>query len=434
VAEEKTETGQAAPEPSERLVAARIKFGPFIRANPASSIEEAKEPGGHIRIEKPWGDSSVAIIIPDEDDALAAALNSVILPERLVAIWHSEEESLEVIWTALRLSKSWRELDARQFDYTFKKTTHKCHFGPSSEKLIEIARHTLPQEQSETNHRNIYEFYNYATMSEEERKSVGIDLPKSFWISDIKWEESSVIVLLQNLNFFLTYYDDLSPTVVILDPVIEPGNSRRRLRYVHGNVPNAFSSKPLNPNLLGFWSAADTGQPVMRFILYYRIIEYAAFYYLDADVKLGLSQLLSTPQLANDIEGAIERVVEIVSMNKLDDIPRFKSIVRKAVDNKLIWREMTANKQYFSRDIKFDGGFTIKSPLHDTETEENFCSRGLDTMCDTLRDIRNALSHGRDLKTGSVLTPTPRNLDKLRPWVHLIGTAAGEVVIYRHIT
>ena len=223
-------------EPSERVVAAKIKFGPFLRANPASSIEEPKEPGGHIRIEKPWGDRSIAIFIPDDDDALAEALNSVILPERLVAIWHADMDSLEVIWTAIRLSRSLKEIDGRAFEYTFKKTTHKCHFGPSSERLVEIARHTLPQESSDTNHRNMNTFYAYATMSEEERRAVGVDLPRSFWISDVKWEESSVTTFLKNLNFFLSYYDDMSPTVVILDP-IESENTRRRLRYIHVGSP-----------------------------------------------------------------------------------------------------------------------------------------------------------------------------------------------------
>lgn len=61
-------------------------------------------------------------------------------------------------------------------------------------------------------------------------------------------------------------------------------------------------------------------------------------------------------------------------------------------------------------------------------------SRGFESITRSLRDIRNALSHGRDQRTSSVIVPSSRNLHYLQPWVNLIAVVAGEVVLYKDAT
>ncbi|MCG9916799.1 MAG: hypothetical protein MH112_10645 [Phenylobacterium sp.] len=245
-------------------------------------------------------------------------------------------------------------------------------------------------------------------------------------------EREKLIDIINHLNFYLSYFDDMCPTVVIHEPAFESGGNLRRTRYISGEFPRTISGSELNSQLLGFWSSTSKEEtPVMRFILYYRIIEYASHHYLDEAVRRSITRILSSPNVRDKLPSVVEEITDIISVKKNDDIPKFKGIVNKCVDKSLVWREIQANRAFFLKETKFDGGFSVKALISDAETEAAFCQKGLDHFCDLLRKIRNALSHGRDQETGGVISPTTKNFDLLRPWVHLIGTAAGEVVLYK---
>lgn len=420
---------------SAAMIDAKARFSEFLERNPKSILEEIEAPDGkkQFRIARPWGDESVAIVLPEDHDALATVLNKLLLPERFAAVWHSDTKRLEVVWTAFRLSASQREIFGRKFQFTFKGKKHDCAFDKSSERLNKVARYTLPQGMSDTNHRNMQSFYHHALGDPQMIEALALEEPKSFWINNVTWNENKVIELAQNINFYLTYYDDSSPSIVIFPPPFQSNSTARRTRYIHGNFPSTVKCNGLNDNLIGFWSAADTGNPLMRFILYYRIIEYASHHYVDEDVKAAIRKLLSNPSIGDKIAEAIESITDIVSVKRNEDIPKFKGLISKCLDPKLLWREAVANRAVFSKETRFEGDFVVKALLHEDEKEAAFCQNGLDRFCDLTRRIRNALSHGRDQETGGVIAATTRNYQLLRPWVHLMGTAAGEVVIYKDI-
>jgi hypothetical protein len=417
-----------------RLDAAQLELSAFFTRNPLSKLEIKSPESGGLQIGLPWGDASISIQVPEDRDDLVEALNACLLPERYSAIYHTDSKKLEVIYTAYELVGSQKDLTGRKFNFLFKGRKHECQFSASSKRLLAIAKNALPQGTTLTTHRNIMSFHHYTNMGVEGRELFSIVEPWSFWISNVTWNEAKVFELISNLNFYLTYYDDMSPTVLIHPPTIPTNASSRRTRYIHGAFPEIVNAQGLNDHLLGFWQAADTGNPTMRFILYYRIIEYAAHHYVDDDIKRDLRKLLLSPHLTSDVPAAIEKITDIMSAKKLEDIPKFRAIVEKCVDPKLIWREAQANKAFFSKETKFNGGFVIKALLSDDEKEAAFGSRGLDHFCTLLRKIRNALSHGRDQETGGVITATPQNFNLLRPWVHLIGTAAGEVVLFKDLS
>src|SRR6476620_9648041 len=94
-------------QPSKALEGARKQFAEFLKENPYSQVIEItrkKDGSKYLVVSQPWGDRSVALYISDEEDdpdrrALADALNSVILPKRLTALYHIDQKVLEVIWT-----------------------------------------------------------------------------------------------------------------------------------------------------------------------------------------------------------------------------------------------------------------------------------------------------------------------------------------------
>lgn len=261
-----------------------------------------------------------------------------------------------------------------------------------------------------------------------------IDQPFSFWISHVEWDDNNTIELLDALNYYLSYYDYRSPVVIIHDPVDETAKSATKTRYLRGAFPKTINAKPLDQNLIAFWSAAGSAAPLLSFILYYRIIEYASSHYIDNAIRSDLSKILSAPDLADDIHSSVDQIISAVGIKTLDEVPRFKAVIRNNVSAKLIWKDVKENIAAFSKETKFDGGFSVKPLCGANEKEQAFCNRGLDQFSDTVRKIRNTLSHGKDQETAGMILPTERNISLLRPWVHLMATAAGEVVLYKDVS
>jgi len=402
----------------------------FFELNPYSTLEAMGEEGA-LEIQCPWGDRSVALEIQDEFDELAAALNGVKLPERFSAIWHEADKRLEVIWTAYKLPKSQHEIFDREFTFKHAGLEHKCQFGPSSETLMTIAFHCKPRMTSDTNHRNMQSFSNYAQLSKEnsEISHDSFDIPRSFWIGNIEWDENKIIDIAQHLNFHLRYFDGLAPSVIV-HPLANEPLILKKTRYIRGDFPEHIESGFLDENMLSFWAFADTENPMLRFLLYYRILEYGAYHFVEDEIRDELKRLVMTPDFRSNVNRSIGTMMNIMGASKLSDAQRLRALARKAVNRELIWRDLEANLDFFCKDTCFDGGFTVRAPIGKNHTKASFSANDLEKVVDRFREIRNALSHGKDQETSGVIRPTPENANLFRPWVHLIATAAGEVVLH----
>jgi hypothetical protein len=403
------------------------KLTGFFAKNPYSTVTELESRAG-FEILKPWGDTSLSIIIIEDFEATAEALNAIKLPERFSAIWHEDVRKIEIVWTAFKLPSSQKEIDGRKFTFSHKGCEHKCEFGKSSERLLALAKVVQPLTISETNHRNM----NSLAAFVEEDGGAGhmLDYPRSFWIDNISWDEAVVVDTINHLNFYMRYYDGLSPTVLI-----HPANNEtvvpKKTRYVSETFPAHVESSVVDENLLSFWSFADTGNPMLRFLLYYRILEYAAVHLIDDSIRCELKKLILTPDLKHDLGRSIEKMVGAMSSSKLSDAQRLRALARASISPKLLWRDLDANKDFFIKDTVFEGGFVIRSPIVKNDSSETFGVSGVERLSDRFRDIRNALSHGKDQEKGGVIRPTNGNGKLLAPWVHLIATAAGEVVLFK---
>lgn len=92
------------------LTALKNQLKSFLDSNPESKI---KKSGERYVVQNPWGDASLELQIPDTEDEraqLSTALNDLILPVELSAIYHVSRKALEVIWTAYRLPNEMDEV------------------------------------------------------------------------------------------------------------------------------------------------------------------------------------------------------------------------------------------------------------------------------------------------------------------------------------
>jgi hypothetical protein len=418
-----TNIPEQAPPPD--LDDAKKRLAAFFDSNPAAELAIHKNA---LVIKKPWGDDSLMIGLPDEAD-LMETLNHVHLPKRFSAIWHRDSKDLEFIWTAFPLSKNWSVIPGRKFVFKYNGQDYQCEFGTSSNRLLTIAKNAVPIAASSTNLRNLNTYAMHAMKGALTDFGPKTD-PRSFWVRGIEWDENQILDFSNHLNFFLSYYDSKSPTIQIhseKDPTVPEPHSR----YVIGKFPDRIEDIKLDDVLLQLWEACRNGDEARRFLYCYRILEYASFSHLDVKARAEIRYILSRPHATSDINNTIELVATAVQKAKQDDIPKFKMFLEEAVPVKLLWREIEANLAAFSAPTHFDGGFVLKALCTPQTTDVTFAQNGISHFADRIREMRNALAHGKDQQTAGVITPSIENFAKIRPWLYAISTAAAEVILFK---
>jgi hypothetical protein len=416
----------------------KAALSPFLADHPFTTIAEIDtESGKRVAVEKPWGDPSLVFVFGEEPQKLIDCLNELILPRRLTAIWHRSSKSLEVIWSAYKPRDQIRDIVGRQFTVRHDSAVYDCHFKRSSDQLLTIAEAFAPVAAPETGFRNLmsYKSYLHYIAHQSASDDTPIDIfgePVSLWISPLDWSEDAVYQLVPLLNFYMTYFDSLSPRIIVHAPdekAITP-----RTRFVTGSFPVEISATGIDNNLLHFWEAAKEGDAARQFVYYYRIIEYASFSYLEGPTRLAVRKLLAAPDAASRVAALVDEIVAVVLSSKnYDDYARLQALIKETCDPKLVWREMKLNFDAFTNEVIFDGGYVVPQTTTSSATEEDFAKVGIDKFCTNVRNIRDALSHGRDQKTTSVIAPTAANFDRLRPWVPVLGTVAAQTMLMTRV-
>ena len=420
----------------------------FLTQNKWSSLSalESKEHGLHfVYVDKPWGDDSLGLYVgtdgkdAPERNALIEALNNVILPQRLSAIYHRDRSSLEIIWTAYQLDSDVADIGDRKFEFAYDGKNFACEFSRTSDRLLAIAQRAIFLKISDSQFRNLNSFQafmedqNEATEVNEAEERIKFGTPLSLYIHGIKWNEEKVLEIIRHLNFYLKFYDGNCPYIVI-HPSQDTDKFKERNRYINGAFPNIIVSRKLNPTWLAFWNAAYDQDDQTRFLLHYRILEYSASYHLQSTQRAEARRILSTPHLLHDIENTIDRFAGLVREDRNNDHSRFTKTFEEIVKPETIWSEILRNPDAFTKPVDLEGGFRIEAIVSKVEDISYFIPKGMESVARTLRAIRNGLAHGGEAQSGRLILPTNRNYKKLVPWGQVIAAAAGEVVLYDHLT
>ena len=417
---------------AEERAAAESKYGPFLEANPGSWLQIVELGGGpRAVIYEPWNDPSIAIIAPkDDDSALAEALNSIFLPPRYTALHHRDLRKMEVIWTAYKLEQGQEQIQDRKFIFELEGVEHECTFARSSDRLLAIAKESMPLQMSSTDFRNLRSFATFANDREEEGLPSHGE-PLSFWISEVDWDDDKILNLVRHLNFYLRYYDSESP-VVQVHPVKPEIEINPKMRYFEGvGFPATISGRSLDPSLLVLWNAAFGTSRPGNFLNFYRIIEYVSYYYSHEKARQQVREIIKKPHALSDLDRTSRDVLFVLRELKYQrEQDAVGDLIKVVVKPALLWKEVSQNTGFFSTATAFDGDLEIEALIGSKETEQSFGSAHVERFASSITKIRNALAHGKDTKTAKTILPTSRNFDLLQPWLHLIATVAGEVVLF----
>lgn len=410
----------------------------FKDLNPTVRFLSLKsETDNRIGVTDIWDDSSIALILPEEDESrkdLLSFLSAAQMDKRLSAVYHTKEKKLEFLWTAFSPDPMSEQIIGRKFNYRYCEKDYKCHFSRSSDGILMIAKNFIEIRPSDTSYRNLTSFRAYAEASIDDNIPEDIfGEPTSFWIENIDLQQEELYKFLDKLNFYITYFDEFSPYVLVHPNTDQENVPFDRRRYRHDKFPDNIVAKDCDPQLLHFWNAAFVADASRKFLYSYRIIEHASYYYVDSMPKQAIRKVLMRPNLLDNIETASLQVIEAVRKSRVDDYHKMEGLLRVTVSTELLWKEISRNLEFFSQPTEFDGEFVIDALVTGKNSERDFLTNGIVSFAGTMRKIRNALSHGKEEKQASVILPTKLNYEKLRPWASLIFLAAGEVILYDQV-
>lgn len=397
----------------------------FLEFNPWSTAQEF---GGSPILERPWGDETLRLLLNRIDDVQVDGLNDLILPPAFSGIYHRSSRSLELIYTPFRQT----DTDGRSFSFSLEGKTYECGFSEPSEHVNILAISSDPiQPPTKTDYRNLRHFRRYLALRQdhgEEEQFQKIYKPLSFWIHDCDYNEDELIRLAEHVNFYMVYFDRLSPVILVHDTDSDTSPEERRVRFLWDDFPSSIRATPIQPYLLGQWNSARlAGDSFRKFIYYYQMLEFAAFYFLTERSEKQIEAILRAPETGAFPNRGWQRIQDILAGERIEEAAKLVAVVKQSVDVPAVWKEIDANRSRFEQEIHFDGGFIV-SPIISPSTDlEAFRASGLEKLVNTFRTIRNALVHAREKRMSDVISPTSHNHMLVRPFLRPLCTIAMHV-------
>lgn len=396
------------------------RLAPFFAANPHSEYQDGN---GYSTIDRPWGDPTLQLRIEPHNGALVDALNAVLLPRRLSAIWHSRAQELEIIYTPAPVAP---EVRTRAFEFVFQGAKIRCSFGEASEALFKIAKAAwFVKPATTTGHRNLFQPKLYAV-----DPSFKPSQATSFWIEGLAaWDENGVVDLVSHLNFYMSYFDQRTPYIFIHDEA--PPGLVHEVRYSYGAFPKTIDGVPLDSHLILVWqSLLSSADPFRRFLYAYQILEFRAFYYAQNNVMQLLKRVLASPDAGARIAEGARQIFDAMTESKGGDDAKLLAILKETVNASVVWRQVQPNAEYFAREISFDGGFVLEPCIPGGCSEKAFADAWPNKFFEAMRKLRNALAHGREARQAFAIAPTSSNHERLRPWLGPMMVIAQEAMVF----
>lgn len=407
---------------SKTLKYLKTNLRPFLRNNTNSKIEEVK---GNYFITNPWNDKSlIFILFPRKRSKLINALNQLVLPPQYSAIFHLDTNTMEFIYDRLKPDDP---ILSREFMFNLEKGQYKCNYKIASDRLMELVEYSARAQDTSTDFRNLIKIqesqYEVGDFSEKL-------VPVSFYISGFaKFDDDEIEEVSKYLNFYMLYYDRKSPYILMHKSV---GNSEEfpTQDFLEGGFPNTISTKRKDPMLLDLMLAACQVGNRLQFIHCYQLLEYAAFYFVDDEVKRELTHILAAPDIFSNPDKYISRVLETTSEIKQDDEVKLQKLILHTCKPQILFKEINSNKSYFMNKQKFEGGFELEPLISEGFSLDNFKTEWHPKILNNLKYIRNALVHGREKRYGRVISPTDRNDELISPWCCIARRIAEQVVLF----
>lgn len=406
----------------------RAKLEGFLSRNPEAEVQAGKrEP----LVTRPWDEEGIEIPFSSDCDELVTSLNNVRLPPRFTAIWHDATSEFEIIFTVLRKDNP---LLDRSFHFEHGKDSFSCSFGPSSQILREIARLARPSgNSSSTGFRNLQPYYRFERVlkANPDAEYIQNGCPTSFWIRGIEeYNDDSIENLVLHLNFYMSCFDPETPRILIHDDAIS-SRKQKGLRRPHAtSFPTVVSGREIEQHLLILWESAQEGDPFLRFIRYYQILEYAGFYYIRNHIRQEVARAIAAPDAKARPEQVAQQVLDAIAEERRGDKEKINAMIKDCVKPQEMWDILEDSLSDYAKDVELDGGFILPALVHPSTGYPEFAKTWSTRFAENLHRVRNALVHARESRQATTIAPTTINRRRLVPWLLPLHHTAARVILY----
>ncbi len=397
--------------------------------NPSIEITEETD---HINISKLWDDSTFMCRLEKSSNFLPLA--SVTFPFELSAIFHKDISVLEVIYTPILKDNKIKD---REFDFFYKGGEFKASFGEPTElfKTISIGFREI-DDTSDSDYRNLRmfrDYYKQDTLPKYIQKYFENREPINFFIKgDFDKVSNNFVSIAKCLNFYMNYYDRETPTLVIFEKEHDKQTYKTPCISKTNGFPSVINFTTFDPVLMDLFEVSRrTGNVRLKFIFYFQVLEYCAYYHLNDDLKKRLMNIIKRPDLLNNTNDYSKLLIEEFKDNFKQNDDSLK--LGKLIDDFCSWddikHEIESNKEYFATDLVFDGGLKIPALISEIQSFDIEPKGLLKTAKSNIEKIRNVLVHLRESRENKVILPTPKNNNLLIPYLHLIQRIAEKIAI-----
>lgn len=394
--------------------------------NPTIEITEFENT---TKISLPWNDKSVGFEFHNDENLIE--LNDVIFPEQLSAIYTKNSKTLEFIYGPIGTDN---KLISRKFDFLFKGYIFKCSFDKISPALETLAMSFKEQDpESKTDYRNLRllrDIFNDGTYKEIFKDS----FIASFNVKgDFEKINFDYVSLSKSLNFYMSYYDRNTPSILIHPKKLDEENYNDPCLYeLFDRFPSKINSSKIDSTVLDTFIIADKTENVrLKFIFYFQILEYCSYYYLDQKIQSKILKTMNDPSVFDKPEYFSKTLIEDLKdhFSKRDDSFKLEKTITENVSIDDLKNEIESNKFFFSNDLEFEGGLKINRIIKNENSVNNLKDDDLILIKKNIEKIRNVLVHLRESRENKVILPSENNNQKLQPYLWLTRRIAERVAI-----
>lgn len=396
---------------------------------------EFVEEENFVNITKMWNDETFSCRFGKNEDF--SDFGKIFFPIELSAMYHIETKKLEVIFAPLISDNS---IIQRKFNFFYNGIEFQATFENPTNIFQTIAKgfqETDTDNSSDTDFRNLRKFrdyYNQETLPSYIKDFFDNKTPINFFISgDFDSISNDFVSLAKHLNFYMSYYHRETPNLVIFEQDLEEKTYETPCYTTNGNFPEIINFSKIDPILLDlFQISRKTSNVRLKFIFYFQVLEYCAYYHLNDDLKKRLTNIIKRPDLLNNTNNYSKLIIEEFKdhFKQNDDSAKLEKLINDFCTWNDVKLEIEANKDYFANDLVFEGGLKIQALINANENLENEPKGIMKSVKSNIEKIRNVLVHLRESRENKVILPTPNNNNLLIPYLHLVQRIAEKIAIH----
>lgn len=407
----------------------------FAKHNPHVKM---RTEGETLIIEAPWGAGNVSLSCGLSDHDFLSDLNNVWFNPAFDAVIHLDTNTIELLFLFLdpKDETSASYLD-RSFKIHFDGSEYDCRFAQPSQRFMEIARRTqnVPSDdpgQTVPQLPAFRDFQHLDEIPERNRKYFANRVPRNFYISSTTdVTKIDLIRLAHHLNFISDYYDRRAPEINIRERAVDDTQDEKwsPRRLLNDSFPSVLSIRPVDDVVLQLLHVARRAPARQAFIYYYQVLEYAGHYFVDEKARSQLRKFLRDPALITCDDRKIGELFSMLTdVNHNDDV-KMRKVIEDVVDPLAVWQEIDHDREFFTLELRFDGGFTLPPLIAKDTSATSWATMWMPKLFDQFTRIRNCLVHARERRENRVILPTHRNNRRIARYEPVIARVAQQIAI-----